>query len=100
MFEVWRTDVLNRSEILGYGNVHLPCRAGGHRIDVPIWRPVGCNFEELQRNFLGGGYELTSFDALATGSERYKLQTTGVGRLNLDLNLILRNFAKFGVRTG
>lgn len=99
MFEVWRTDVLNRSEILGYGTIHLPSRAGRHHLAVPLWRPLGCNLEEIQRNFLGGGYQLTSFDSLAAGTERYKLQTTGVGYLFLDVNLILRNLAKFGVRT-
>ncbi|OQR75031.1 DNA polymerase delta catalytic subunit-like [Tropilaelaps mercedesae] len=99
VFEVWRTDVLNRSEVLGYGTVHLPSRAGRHRLAVPVWRPLGCNIEELQRTFLGGGYELISFDALASGTERYKLQTTGVGYLYLDINLILRNLARFGVRT-
>lgn len=99
MFEVWRTDSLNRSEIFGYGVAHLPCKAGFHILSVPVWRPVGCNTEELQRQFLGGGYEITNFDALAAGAERYKLLTSGTGVIRLELSIILRNLSKFGVRT-
>lgn len=51
------------------------------------------------RYFLGGGPQLKLPDLVYSGTDRYKLHTQTMGTVHLELNIILRNFEKFGVQT-
>lgn len=60
---------------------------------------LGSLYEEFRRFFLGGGTQLRSIDLIYSSNERYRLQTEAMGSVYLELSVILRNFAKYGVET-
>nr|CAB3225025.1 B9 domain-containing protein 2-like [Phallusia mammillata] len=95
--QVWRQDSLGRSELYGYGFVHVPTSPGTHKIECVTWRPIGTMQEELTQFFVGGCPQLKNADLIYSGADRYKLRTTAMGKVHLKLNLIFRNFDKYGV---
>jgi len=95
--EVWHQDNFGRCEIYGYGFVHIPSSPGYHEVDACTWRPAGKPMEEITRKFVGGGIQLKSPDLVYTNNDRHFLQTAAMGKVHLHLNVILRNFDKFGV---
>lgn len=55
--------------------------------------------EQFRQYFLGGGAQLKSPDLVHSSIDRYRLQTETMGTIHLEMSVILRNFAKFGVET-
>jgi B9 domain-containing protein 2 len=47
--------------------------------------------------FLGGGPQLRNPDLIYSGADRYHLRTVAMGNVQMQLNVILRNFDKFGI---
>ncbi|XP_065204869.1 B9 domain-containing protein 2 [Planococcus citri] len=97
--QVYYYDKYGRSQIYGYGFCHIPTTPGTHKIECYTWRPIGTVHEEFRRHFLGGGVQLRSLDLIYSGNDRYRLQTEAMGTVHLELGVILRNFAKYGVET-
>ena len=95
--QVWHQDSYNRQELYGYGYCHLPCAPGFHELTVSTWRPVGSAQEQLSQMFVGGGAQLRSTDLIYSGADRYNLRTQTMGKVHLQLGIILRNFDKYGV---
>uniref|UniRef100_A0A0N4ZKS2 B9 domain-containing protein 2 n=1 Tax=Parastrongyloides trichosuri TaxID=131310 RepID=A0A0N4ZKS2_PARTI len=95
--EVWHMDSYNRQEIRGYGTTFIPSTPGSHLIEVSIWKPQGSMKDEIMQKFLGGGIQLKSLSILDNPLDLMKLHTISMGIVNLRLNIILRNFDKFGI---
>ncbi|KAL3310421.1 B9 domain-containing protein 2, partial [Cichlidogyrus casuarinus] len=66
-------------------------------IEVVTWRPVGSVLEQLSTKLVGGGPHLRKLDVVFSPNDRFLLQTESMGKIKLQLNVILRNFQKFGI---
>lgn len=96
-FQVWHQDVFGRDELYGYGFCHVPTSPGTHHIDCPMWRPAGSTQEQITQFFLGGGLQVCNENITYSSSDRFRLQTSAMGTVHVHVDLILRNFDKFGV---
>lgn len=95
--QVWHQDAYGRCEIYGYGFVTIPTTPGRHRIECRTWKPQSSLRDQFVSYFLGGGAQLRSTDVVYSQADRFRLYTTSSGSVVLDLQLVLRNFDKFGV---
>lgn len=96
-FQVWSLDSYGRSDLGGYGFIHVPSSPGFHQLECPTWRPEGSRWEEFNKTFLGGSLLVRNEQAVYSGQDRYSLQTVSAGTVRLDVHVVLRNFHKFGV---
>lgn len=48
---------------------------------------------------MGGNLQLKDESIIWSGDDRKSIRTFGVGTVHLHLNVLLRNFSKFGVQT-
>ena len=96
-FQVWHQDTYGRNELYGYGFCHLPTSPGFHELDCPTWRPVGTMREQISQMFLGGAPQLRNPDLIYNGTDRYHLRTMAMGKVHLQLGIIMRNFDKYGI---
>lgn len=53
--------------------------------------------DEFRRFFLGGGAQLKTPDFVYCGTDRYRLHTEAMGTVRFQLNVIARNFRRYGV---
>lgn len=95
--EVYHQDQFGRNELFGYGFLHLPTSPGTHHLTCVTWRPTGSLSEEIKRFFLGGGLQLKKPDTIYSGVDRNKLQTESMGKVYIEIGIILRNFHKYGI---
>ncbi|XP_077292604.1 B9 domain-containing protein 2 [Arctopsyche grandis] len=96
--QVYCLDYIGRYWIKGYAVVSVPCSPGLHTIETPCWAPASTSiYERVSQYFLGGGNQLLSPDVLYTGKDRYKLKTHSEGLVKLRLEVILKDFIKYGV---
>ena len=60
---------------------------------------MGSVKDQITSYFLGGSMQLKNPDLFNTSSieELFRLKTVSMGRIHLRLNIILRNFEKYGV---
>ncbi|NWS92379.1 B9D2 protein, partial [Toxostoma redivivum] len=79
----------------GYGVCHVPSAPGCHRVTCVTWRPQGTRGQRL----LGtGGPQLRVPEvAVAGAGERFRLRTESAGTVTLQLGVVARNMARFGV---
>lgn len=96
-FQVWQHDELGRSYLGGYAFCPLPMEPGNHKIDVDIWRPIGTSVEELTAKYIGGSPLLKNQEMAHLPADRYKLKSETVGKLHLDINLILGRTSAFQI---
>ncbi|KAJ8726357.1 hypothetical protein PYW07_001055 [Mythimna separata] len=91
-------DSIGRSWIVGYGCCNLPAVPGLHNIHVNCWVPSStCITDRIRQYFLGGSHQLIQSDIVNLGLNRFKLKTQSKGTVQLQVNLLLRNFSQFGV---
>ncbi|XP_071051983.1 B9 domain-containing protein 2-like isoform X2 [Onthophagus taurus] len=95
--QVYHLDWLNRSHLYGYGFVCIPTSPGSHVLNCYTWRPLGSIRERFIQYFLGGGPQLKYPDLILSSNDRYKLNTEAMGVVSFEVNIVLRNFNKFGV---
>ena len=95
--QVWHQDSFGRNELYGYGFCHLPTSPGFHEIECPTWRPSGTMREQISQMFVGGGPQLRNPDLIYSGADRYHLRTLTMGKVHLQLGVVLRNFDKYGI---
>ncbi|XP_059574715.1 B9 domain-containing protein 2 [Alligator mississippiensis] len=95
--QVWHQDGFGRTELYGYGCLHVPAAPGCHTIACPTWRPRGSWPERLAQRFVGGGPQLRQPQAAAAAPERHRLRTTAAGTVHLRLGVLPRHFARYGV---
>ena len=94
---MWHQDSFGRSELYGYGYCHIPTSPGMHDVECPVWRPIGSLREQITQAFLGGGPQLKNPDLIYSGADRYHLRTQAMGKVHLQLGVIMRNFDKYGI---
>lgn len=95
--QVYHQDKFGRNELYGYGFIHVPAVPGVHKLECSTWRPVGSLRDEINQYFLGGSLQLKNIDVIYTGNDRYHLQTETMGKVHLELGVLLRNFHKYGI---
>lgn len=83
----------------GYGFCHIPTSPGFHELTCSTWRPTGTISQQIAAYFVGGGPQLKSEDLIHSSTDRYRLRTTAMGNVHLQLHVITRNFQNFGVET-
>ena len=64
---------------------------------VPTWKPQGTLRESISEVFLGGGAQLRNPDLIYSSADRYHLRTRAMGKVHLQIGVMLRNFDKFGI---
>jgi B9 domain-containing protein 2 len=99
VLQVWFQDKYGRNDFAGYGVVNIPTQSGMFDLVCEIWRPVGTLLDRITEMLMGGTYQLKDDSILWSGEDRKKLTTITVGRVHLHLNILLRNFSKYGVQT-
>ncbi|KAL4708140.1 hypothetical protein ACJJTC_009919 [Scirpophaga incertulas] len=91
-------DSLGRTWTVGYSCCTLPAVPGHHVIEVSCWLPTATSLtDRIREYFLGGSHQLLHSDIINIGIDRYKLKTISKGTVELNIDIILRNFAQFGV---
>ncbi|GMH70742.1 hypothetical protein TL16_g05484, partial [Triparma laevis f. inornata] len=98
-FQVWELDEYGRTNLSGYGFVHLPTNAGNYEIMVPCWRPTGSLPEEIQSFFLGTNPQLTNETVLFSKAweNRCRLVTIPSGKIWINVSVIHRFFTQQNV---
>ena len=98
-FQVFHQDSYGRIELYGYGSCHVPITPGYHEIECATWRPLGSVKDQITSYFVGGSLQLKNPDLFNANSidELYRLKTVSMGKVHLRVNVILRNFEKYGV---
>lgn len=97
--QVFSEDIYGRTQLVGYGFVHLPTSPGYHELQCPTWVLSGTMTEQVQSFFVGSGPQLLSEDVIASSSDRYRLQTIASGTVFISLYVLTRNFGKFGIES-
>eukprot|EP00051_Salpingoeca_urceolata_P035094 m.28141 g.28141 ORF g.28141 m.28141 type:complete len:176 (+) comp8763_c1_seq1:140-667(+) len=95
--ELWHQDAYGRSSLSGYGSCHVPSTPGTHDIECVCWRPVGSASDQAAAYFIGGGVQLRNADLVTSPADRYRLRSTAVGKVQIQVGVILRDFEKYGV---
>lgn len=91
-------DAVERSWVVGYSCCSLPTVPGPHNIDVSCWVPSTTALtDKIRQYFIGGSHQLIQNDVINLGMNRSKLNTQSKGKIQLQFNIILRNFNHFGV---
>ncbi|CAI5448156.1 unnamed protein product [Caenorhabditis angaria] len=97
LIQVWHHDNYGRQEIAGYGSLVLPSSSGSYQLKCGCWRPKGSWREEMMQKFVGGGMQLSNLSILENPQLREKITSISTGSVNFDLNIITKNFQKFGI---
>ncbi|XP_049866720.1 B9 domain-containing protein 2-like isoform X3 [Pectinophora gossypiella] len=91
-------DTLGRSWVVGYSCCSLPAEPGHHNITVACWAPAASTLtDKVRQYFLGGSNQLIQTDIINLGKDRFKLNTQSKGNIQVQIDLVLRNFSQFGV---
>ncbi len=72
---------------------------GVHTLDILTWRPTGSLRDSVASFYVGGGHRLKNPDLVGSGSDRFRLTSTAMGKVRVQLGVVLRNFDKFGVES-
>lgn len=95
--EVYGVDAYGRVELAGYGCCIVPTSTGTHELRCPTWRPSGTLREQFSTFFLGGGPRLKQKEIITAPSNRFRLQTEPSGDLVLQLSVMSKDLARYGV---
>ncbi|UXI15696.1 neural stem cell-derived dendrite regulator [Sarcoptes scabiei] len=99
IFEIWHKNSLDQNSLIGYGVVNVPSQPGSKKILCPCWRPIGSVLDRLAQMFNGESLHLSEEWLIYSSEHRFRLHTENTGSICLDLNLILKDFEKFGIET-
>ncbi|KAJ3124894.1 B9 domain-containing protein 2 [Physocladia obscura] len=94
VFQVFYQDMFGRNELYGYGFIHIPTTPGLHTVECVTWRPAGTFMDQVWTFFLGATPQLKSLDLVHNPSDRFRLQTVAMGKIHLELSIIVRGFEK------
>lgn len=97
-FQVWNVDWLSKCNISAYGYMSVPMQPGKHELTCSTWRPIG----DLRRrviDYVTGCrmHLLDPSDIVGNGFNRHVIQTMSMGYVKVNLNVVLRDFDKYGV---
>lgn len=86
-------DNYGRHNIYGYGTVVVPMASGDFNLQVCCWRPMGTWYDR----FIGANSELQHPDVIASPLNKYGLRTFSSCIVNVEVNVVSRNFQLHGV---
>uniref|UniRef100_A0A182XCT8 B9 domain-containing protein 2 n=1 Tax=Anopheles quadriannulatus TaxID=34691 RepID=A0A182XCT8_ANOQN len=96
--EVYAVNALQQYWPVGYGFAFVPASPGQHRVRIATWKVSSARVADTVREkFHTGGFSLAKSDIAFSGIERYKLLTRTAGTVELELMLIFKNFAEYGI---
>ncbi|ORX48905.1 B9-domain-containing protein [Piromyces finnis] len=96
-FQIFHQDRFGRNELYGYGFIHVPTTPGMHELECMTWKPLSSNSNKLWEFFLGASSQLRDTDVIHNGADRFRLVTATMGKVHLELGIILRNFSNYGI---
>lgn len=99
VLEVWHRDALARCSILGYGLLDVPSQPGPKHLVCHTWRPLGTVVDKLATIFTGETLQLAEESLIYSARHRHNLTTESAGDVKIELNLIFKDFEKFGIET-
>lgn len=94
---MWQQDEFGRDQFCSYGFCNVPTSCGYHKLECVTWKPRSSFTDRLYEYFLGGGLQLKSPESIYQGHDRFRLQTVAMGVIQIELNIITRNFKKYGI---
>ncbi|TRY76165.1 hypothetical protein TCAL_03518 [Tigriopus californicus] len=97
LVQVFHQDSLGRNSLAGYGFCHVPTSPGHHNLDIMTWRPAGSFRDTIVQHYLGGSHQLRNPELMVSSSDRHRLTTIAMGKVHIQVGVIVRNFDKFGV---
>ncbi|XP_004933676.1 B9 domain-containing protein 2 isoform X2 [Bombyx mori] len=98
VLQVSCVDSIGRSWVVGYAHCNIPAVPGLHNLEIPSWIPAATTLtDRLKEYFIGGSHQLLNLDIISLGNDRFKLKTRSKGIIKLNVDIVLRNFSKFGV---
>ena len=63
-----------------------------------VRRPAAGGFRDsISQHYVGGGHQLRNPDLVGSAADRHRLTTVSMGKVHLQVGVIVRNFDKFGV---
>ncbi|KAK0079827.1 hypothetical protein PV326_008514, partial [Microctonus aethiopoides] len=96
LVQIFSRDNHGRVLFIAYGTSSVPLIPGSHEIKCHTWKPIGNWVDRLRDKFLGMTLQLKTPSLLANSNDRFELLTETVGTVNIKLQIICKNFSKFG----
>lgn len=95
----FRLDAFGRRILGGYGFIHIPMTPGFHRLEVPLWRPLGNTEMELKSFLLGETPSLLHGETIYESAwrDRCRLLTTSSGKVTIEFFVVTRYFEEQGI---
>lgn len=98
MIRVWRLDLYENIDIIGYGSCYLPNQLGVTEMVCETWRPRGTPMQESQAFFLETLPRFAGADVLSTNLLPL-ISSQSSGRVHIHCETILKNFASLSIKT-
>ncbi|CAO1395236.1 unnamed protein product [Diamesa serratosioi] len=96
--EVFSVNSLKQFYPVGVGFAFIPSKPGFHKIQISTWKIAPLSFaDSIKEKFYTGGFTIVKKDLIYSGVERYKISTISSGIVDIELNLVFRNFKKFNI---
>lgn len=89
--------ISNEKSLDGYGFAHIPTTPGSHELEIVTWRPMGSISDQLWSYFLGATVQLKNLDLIHSPADRFRLVTTTMGKVHVEVSVLFRNFAQYGI---
>ncbi|XP_070495457.1 B9 domain-containing protein 2 [Chironomus tepperi] len=96
--EVFSVNALKQFYPVAIGFTYIPTKPGFHQLKIATWRIAPQTFfDSIKEKFYTGGFTIVKKDLIHTGIERYKISTISSGTVNLELNIVFKNFRKYNI---
>ncbi|CAD6223104.1 GSCOCG00005396001-RA-CDS [Cotesia congregata] len=96
LLQIFSRDNYGRILFTAYGTCSVPMIPGFHQIKCHTWKPIGNWQDRLRDKFLGMTLQLKTPSLLANSTDRFELLTETEGDVDINFQIITRNFNKFG----
>ncbi|KAL6252147.1 hypothetical protein P5V15_015126 [Pogonomyrmex californicus] len=94
LLQVFHRDNYRRIIFLSYGVYNVPLSSGSYILDCHTWKPIAK--DRLYDKFLGKSLQLMSPNVLIDTLDRFEITTQSMGTVTLYLDILTKNFDKFG----
>ncbi|KAJ3321936.1 B9 domain-containing protein 2 [Blyttiomyces sp. JEL0837] len=74
-----------------------PIVPGTHVLECVTWKPAGTLMDQVWAFFLGATPQLRNLELVHNPSDRFRLQTIAMGKVHLEVSVLVRNFENYGV---
>ncbi|XP_076295297.1 tectonic-3 [Lasioglossum baleicum] len=96
LLQIFCRDTHERILFTSYGVCNVPLSPGLHSIECHTWKPIGNWKDQLRDKFLGITLQLKSPNVLVNSLDRFELLTESMGTVKIELQILARNFEKYG----